>query len=168
MLKSAAWQSLRPVARALFVELSQRYSGFNNGSIGFGVREASQALHIKPQTVSEAFKELIDRGFVVMSQDSGFDQKRLTREWRITTLPLGDYRAPTSPPTNDFVRWKPVAKIQKPVPKGDTHSADSGHSNGAGGLIGQIQYPQTALQPRLRVAHSAERGHTSSYHGKVA
>jgi hypothetical protein len=167
MLTSAAWQSLRPLARALFVELGQRYTGFNNGNIGLGLREAALALHVKPQTVGEAFKDLQDKGFVVMTRNSGFDHKRLTREWRITTLPMGDWQAPTSPPTNDYVRWKSPIEKQKPVPFGDTHSAVWGHRSASVGRISQIQCPQTALQHPFRGTHSAEKGHTSNYQARA-
>jgi hypothetical protein len=64
-----------------------------------------------------------NRGFVVMTQDSGFDHKRLAREWRITIFPTGDCRAPTAPPTHDYVHWRPASEKQKPVPFRDTHSA---------------------------------------------
>jgi hypothetical protein len=131
MLTSAAWKSLDPVARALFVELAQRYNGFNNGHIGLGLREAARALKVKPHTVGKAFAALQDRGFVAMTQDSGFDHKRLAREWRITIFPTGDCRAPTAPPTHDYVHWLPDSEKQKPVPFGDAHSAVSGHANGA-------------------------------------
>src|SRR5690242_10676361 len=51
LLKSAAWKSLRPVERALYIEVAQRWNGFNNGQIGLGVREAGEALHVKHTTV---------------------------------------------------------------------------------------------------------------------
>ena len=167
MLTSPAWRSLRPVARALFVELVQRYNGFNNGTIGLGQREAALVLHVKPHTVGEAFKELQDRGFIVMTKDSGFDHKRLTREWRITTLPIGDCRAPTARATNDYARWKPADEKQKPVPIRDTHSAEKGYRNGAHGQISQTQCPISALLIKVPRTHSALWGHTSSYQGAV-
>src|SRR5215510_14640131 len=101
MLTSPAWRSLDPVPRALFVELAQRYNGLNNGHIGLGLREAARALNVKPHTVGKAFDALQDRGFVVMTQDSGFDHNRLAREWRLTIFSTGDCRAPNAPPTHD-------------------------------------------------------------------
>src|SRR5262245_13895518 len=130
MLTSPAWRSLDPVPRALFVELAQRYNGFNNGNIGLGLREAARALNVKPHTVGKAFGALQDRGFVVMTQDSGFDHKRLAREWRLTIFSTGDCCAPNAPPTHDYVHWRPASEKQKPVPFGDTHSAISGYTNG--------------------------------------
>ena len=106
LLKSAAWKSLAPTPRALFVEVAQRWNGFNNGSIGLGVREAGHALHVKHTTAGAAFKVLQERGLLELMRDSGFDQKRLAREWRVTAFAVGDYQAPTSRPTNDFLRWQ--------------------------------------------------------------
>lgn len=62
-LDSPAWKSLRPLPRALFLEVLQRYNGFNNGRIGLGVLEAGRELHVKKNTAGLAFKVLVDRGF---------------------------------------------------------------------------------------------------------
>ena len=167
MLSSAAWQSLRPVSRALFLELARRYTGFNNGRIGLGWREAAAALHVKPETVGGAFKELEERGFIAMTQDSGFDQKRLAREWRLTVFPMGDFRSPSSPPTSDYVHWRGSAEKQMPDPKGSIHRADRGSRNAARGRNCQIQHPESALPCRLAPAHRTEMGHTSSYQREV-
>jgi hypothetical protein len=40
MLQSPAWQSLPGGARALYIEMAQRYNGSNNGRIPYSVREA--------------------------------------------------------------------------------------------------------------------------------
>lgn len=167
MLNSEAWQSLRPVARALFVELNQRFSGFNNGNIGFGWREAAKALHVKPETVGKAFKELQNRGFIKMTRKSGFDQKRLACEWRLTTLPMGDARAPTSPPTNDYVHWKSELKKQKPDPKGSMHRAERECRNRISLTGEQVQHPQSALPESVWPSHRSEKGYTSSYHARA-
>jgi hypothetical protein len=45
-LKSEAWRSLSPNARALYLEIVERYNGSNNGRIGFSIRDAAEALHI--------------------------------------------------------------------------------------------------------------------------
>ena len=95
LLNSAAYGSLGPAPRALLVEVLKRYTGFNNGSIGLGVREAAAALHVKPQTIGRAFTALQDRGFVAMTRGSSFHQKKLTSEWRVTFLPVGDFQSPT-------------------------------------------------------------------------
>jgi len=126
LLKSEAWKSIGPVPRALFIEVAQRWNGFNNGRIGLGVREAGEALHVKHTTAGAAFKVLQDRGFLVLTKDSGFDQKRLAREWRVTAFPVGDSRAPSSPPSKEFLRWRPTDKKQNAGPFRDTHRAEPG------------------------------------------
>jgi Fic family protein len=67
MLDSKAWQSLDPVARALYVELTRRYRGpnSNNGKIPYSVREAAIALNVSRNTAARAFQHLTERGFTV-------------------------------------------------------------------------------------------------------
>ncbi|MCW5733476.1 MAG: hypothetical protein KIS73_05095 [Enhydrobacter sp.] len=121
MLASAAWKSLTPVERALFIEVAQRYDGFNNGRIGLGVRDAAAAIHAAPNTVTTAFATLTDRGFLVLTMNSSFGQKKLVREWRVTCLSTGPWDAPTARATHDYQRWQP-AEQQTPVANGVTLS----------------------------------------------
>lgn len=101
LLKCAAWRSLPPNGRALFVEVMQRYYPGNNGDIGLGVRDAGAALNIRPQTVGIAFDMLIDRGFLKIGRDSAFSVKsREVRTWCVTLHPVGERLA-----TKDFMRW---------------------------------------------------------------
>jgi hypothetical protein len=60
MLDSKAWQSLDPVARALYVEITRRYRGpnSNNGKIPYSVRKAATALNVSRQTESSALLHL--------------------------------------------------------------------------------------------------------------
>jgi len=102
LLKSAAWRSLRPVERALFVEVAQRYNGGNNGEIVLGVRDAGRALHVRPQTAGLAFDVLVAKGFLRVGRDSAFNVKsRLAREWIVTLFPFRDELQ-----RNDFMRWR--------------------------------------------------------------
>jgi hypothetical protein len=68
VMNSEAWRSLSPNARALYVEIAARYHGTNNGRIPFSVREAAEALHIGKNAAAAAFKELQDRGFLVIAK----------------------------------------------------------------------------------------------------
>ena len=43
MLKAPAWRSMTPNAKALLIDVWQRYNGTNNGEIGYSVREAGSA-----------------------------------------------------------------------------------------------------------------------------
>ncbi len=123
LLTSEAWKSLTPAQRALFVEVAQRWNGFNNGRIGLGIREAGQAIHVKHTTAATAFRVLQERGFLVLMRDSSFDQKRLAREWRVTAFPSGDYQQPTAPPSLEFSRWRTPPDNQNAGPFQHPHRA---------------------------------------------
>lgn len=84
-LKTEAWQSLSPNARALYIEIVTRYNGSNNGRIGFSVRDAAKLLHIGKNGAADAFVELQERGFIVVTKRSGFSLKtKKATEWRLT------------------------------------------------------------------------------------
>ena len=68
LLNSQAWNSLSGNARALYVELAQRYNGSNNGRIPYSVREAVRALHVSKATVSRLFRGLEDHGFIICTK----------------------------------------------------------------------------------------------------
>jgi hypothetical protein len=109
LLKSAAWRSLKPVERGLYVEVAQRFNGSNNGKIGLGQREAGMALHVRPQTAGRAFDRLVETGFLRMTRDSAFNMKnRLAREWAMTDWDIGDVHAP-----RDFMRWAATVERTK-------------------------------------------------------
>jgi hypothetical protein len=104
-LKSEAWRSLSPNARALYIEVAARYHGSNNGQISFSVREARDALHIGKNAAAAAFKELQDRGFLVIAKASAFSVKTKTAtEWRLTEFACDVTNAFS---TKDFMRWSP-------------------------------------------------------------
>jgi len=86
LLSAPAWKSLPGNARALYIELAQRYSGSNNGRISFSVREAMQALGVSRGQAKYLFDMLVDRGFVVCTSKGAFSLKteRDATEWRIT------------------------------------------------------------------------------------
>jgi hypothetical protein len=105
VMNSEAWRSLSPNARALYVEIAARYHGTNNGRIPFSVREAAEALHIGKNAAAAAFKELQDRGFLVIAKTSAFSLKSKTAtEWRLTEFPCDVTNAHS---TKDFMRWTP-------------------------------------------------------------
>ena len=112
-LKSEAWKSLSPNARALYVEVVTRYNGSNNGRIGFSLRDAAKALHIGRDAASTAFAQLQDRGFLVIAKRSAFSLKtKLATEWRVTEFPC-DVTDTLS--TRDFMRWSPEKHFTVPV-----------------------------------------------------
>ena len=54
-LKGDAWRSLSPNARAIYVEIVERYNGTNNGRISFSIREGADLLHIGKNAAAKGF-----------------------------------------------------------------------------------------------------------------
>lgn len=114
MLKTAAWRSLDPAARAVYVELAQRYNGSNNGEISLSVREAALLVHVAKDTASKTLHELEEKGFIKRSQCGSFNFKlRHATTWILTEFELYD-----TPPTKEFARWS--AKNSEAGPKAVT------------------------------------------------
>ena len=65
MMASPAWNSLSPIARAVYIQLAARYMGSNNGRIPFSVREDAADLQVSKRNVHRSLLELVDRGFIV-------------------------------------------------------------------------------------------------------
>ena len=85
LVRSAAWRSLRPNDRALYLELKWRYDGFNNGRIGLSVREAADSLNIGKNAVSSSFTDLQEKGFIDATVKGAFHVKiKRATEWLLT------------------------------------------------------------------------------------
>jgi DNA-binding transcriptional regulator YhcF (GntR family) len=113
LLQTAAWQDLDANARAIYVEIAQRYAGegSNNGRIPYAVRDGAKALQISPATVSRALRSLIEHGFIVPMKLGGFNRKlRHATEWRLTEFPCDVTNAFAS---KEFARWS--SEIQNAV-----------------------------------------------------
>lgn len=115
LLRSEAWRSLSPNARALYIEMVDRYYGMNNGRIGFSVRDAAEVLHIGKNAATAAFVELQDRGFIVTAKRGGFNLRykdQMATEWRLT-----EYQWDTNATgaTKEFMRWTPEKYFTVPV-----------------------------------------------------
>ena len=105
MLNSAAWASLFPQDRAVYVELRRRYNGRNNGRIGLSVREAAELCRMNRDTAARSLRRLEEAGFIEMVTPGGFTRKdRHSTEWRLTTDLCDVTGAPAS---KAFQRWRP-------------------------------------------------------------
>lgn len=80
--RSTAYHSLSPTARALLLELIDRYTGINNGMIVLGVREAEHELHSSHATICRAMRELDDAGIARPTRIGAWRGRRAT-EWRL-------------------------------------------------------------------------------------
>ncbi len=104
MTNTDAWRDLDCVARQLYVEISMRYGGSNNGRISYSLREAAADLHVSKQTAMRALDRLQDHGFIVQMKRGYFSLKtRHAAEWRLTEFACD---VTGELPTKDFSRWK--------------------------------------------------------------
>ena len=77
---SQAWHDLSLAARCALIELIYRYNGGNNGTIGLGVRQLSDALHCSRDTAARALRELDDSKLAV---------PRTGGHWKASVRPSG-------------------------------------------------------------------------------
>jgi hypothetical protein len=114
-LKGDAWRSLSPNARAIYVEIVERYNGTNNGRISFSIREGADLLHIGKNAAAKALLVLQERGFIVAAKRGGFNlryKEQMATEWRLTEF-SSDSDANFA--TKDFMKWTGPEK-QNTVP----------------------------------------------------
>jgi hypothetical protein len=101
MLKSAAWRTMSPNAKAILIHIWERHNGQNNGAISYSVREAGD-IGLSRMQASRALQDLTERGFLVATRQSAFNLKtKEARLWRITAE-----GADGSPATKEFMSWK--------------------------------------------------------------
>ena len=88
VVRSPAWRGLSPNARAVYLELRDRFNGHNNGFIGLGCREAGEAINVGRNIANRAIKELKEGGFIEATAKGAFRQNgRRATDWLLTELP---------------------------------------------------------------------------------
>ena len=114
IFKCEAFRSLTCVERCLYAEMKWRYNGTNNGWIGFGCREAAEALGgISKSSAARAFQSLEEKGFIRRAQLSGFNMKnRTATEWRLTEHVCNRTGELA---TKEFLRWRAGTKKHSPT-----------------------------------------------------
>lgn len=116
LLRSAAWQSLSPPARSIYVELGALYNGSNNGELYLSVRKAARLINVSKTTAARGFKELTGSGFIRPRQEGAFDWKaRHATSWILTEHSFAGHLA-----TKEFMRWQPEKKKNTVPPVGQT------------------------------------------------
>ena len=115
MLNSPAWKDLDANARAIYVGLTRRYNGSNNGRIAYSVRQAAADLKISKDTAARAFRSLKDHGFIVCERRGAFQWKvRHASEYRLTVYESDVAKTYADKlATKEFRRWP---EIQNSVP----------------------------------------------------
>ncbi|BAI72531.1 hypothetical protein AZL_018930 [Azospirillum sp. B510] len=157
LLKSAAWMTMSPNAKALLIDIWRRHNGVNNGEIAYAVREAT-AIGLSKDQANRAFDVLIERGFLRVRRESSFNVKaREARLWELTAERCGDARA-----TKEFITWT------EPKEKSRSHRRDTQSRQRDCEATDEIKLPPTVSPARPSGAESAppqsrERD-TSKYH----
>jgi len=106
---SPAYRALSGNAVKVYINLKSRYNGSNNGRISYSSREAASVLNKKNSSGARALNELILLGFLRVTQDSTFAQKKLAREFEITAISLKPAQKSSQLPAGnrDFMNLTP-------------------------------------------------------------
>lgn len=87
IMRSTAWRSLTPVARAVYSEVGFHFTGENNGRIVISVRGMAASLGISKDTAARTLQILEERGFIDIVKRGAFSMKqRHASEYRITAF----------------------------------------------------------------------------------
>jgi hypothetical protein len=108
IMETPAFLALSSGATRALLFMLKRFNGVNNGKIAFGVRsgcftrrpgtpQLEDCPILSKSEMGRALRELQAAGFIRCTQEATFDQKRHTREWRLTWLPSNG-----QPPTKEF------------------------------------------------------------------
>jgi hypothetical protein len=132
-LECLAYRALDPVARALLVELRALYRPSAGAEVFLSVREAMQRVGVTQRPVQNAFKSLLERGWIEEAKAGSFDQKTGTgraRSFLLTNIgPAGD----DVDAKRTYMHWKPYAgECQKnAVAPGATNRSGQRYGNKA-------------------------------------
>ncbi len=120
---TAAWATLKPGPRALYIELKRRYNGSNNGRIILSHRDAAALLNVHRNTVGPWFEELTTRGFIRMTQAPHLGPTGIGRAsvWALDECQTDDMK----PARKAFASW--AEKTKAPHKKCATPSQKTGH-----------------------------------------
>jgi hypothetical protein len=122
MARSLAWQSLSAPALKIYIELKLRWrhKDNNNGHLFVSIAECKNLLGIPPGTAHRAFRELQQKGFIVMTRrgeaggltptvldNGGFGYSRRATTWAITEEPCQ-----AQPAAHVYERWRPEQQVR--------------------------------------------------------
>lgn len=156
IMRSFAWRSLTPVARAVYQEVGFHYSGDNNGRIVISVRGIAASLGISKDTAARALRDLEERGFIETTKRGAFSLKqRHASEFRMTAFKCDTTGAL---PSKKFMRWQP--EIQNTVrPQGP-----NGTTTGTDGTKATRNYPSRSLPSDRRTPFGPTYGTITGTH----
>lgn len=123
-VQTSVFRSLSGPALKVLAELHSRFNGYNNGKISLSYQDAADLLSLSKGTVSRAFAELQEKGFIQLRRPGQW-YGRLAAEWILTEESLDGQL-----PTRDYQKWAAPArpKKQKSVLSRNTNAADGSTS----------------------------------------
>jgi hypothetical protein len=106
VVKSEAYTRLSLIARAILVEIVERFDGYNNGAITISYAEIAARLNRKNQApIGPAIAELMQHGLLDIGAEAVWRERR-AREYRLTFANTSDSIGRTKPASNDYLRWR--------------------------------------------------------------
>lgn len=154
-LRSEAYRTMSPDARALLIEMRAMYDGRKN-LFYMSVRQMMERLGIGQRRAQTARDELIDRGWVRVVVLGSFNRKaKHATQYVLTNEPLDDRDGATAP--KDYMRWRPSEKNTVAEMTTDGSQIDyRGHEKGAEKPLhgSQIDYRKRSFR-RFSVVNSA-------------
>jgi len=107
MMKSQAWQSLKPNEVAVYIRLAFRFNGANNGEIALSVRDAAKEAKINKDTASKALLSLQTKGLIKLVTPGGYS----TNGGKATTYALTCFPIKKGKPASrEYQNWNPPEK----------------------------------------------------------
>lgn len=118
MLETAAWRSLSVYERAAYLEIAQLYDGGNNGFLSMGVRRLAERMNVSVNKANWCIQTLVERGFLEVTEASGFSRKnRTSTEFRLTLQPCDRTH---QAPSRAYQNWRPAEpEMKTTVARGD-------------------------------------------------
>lgn len=98
LVESSNYLSLSAQSKTLMILLHLHWR--NDRPVAYGVREAMAKIPCAKRTAQNSFKELQEKGFITMMEESFFNSRTQSksRTWKLNWLPFKDMK-----PTNE---WK--------------------------------------------------------------
>jgi hypothetical protein len=165
LLRCPAWRSLDVYERQLYVEFKARYTGVNNGNIGFSGEEMAEALNCSNRPADRALRTLIERGFVKIAKKGHFDWKRRneggsrSNTYILTEYPIDYPLKVLEGATKEFMKWRPPLQTEAPTKKGrgDVSTRMGGREHPMSRGMGGRKHPNgVSTSP-----HSAQNEHVN-------
>ena len=131
MMDSEAWKDLTALERAIYLELTRRYNGTNNGRIGYSARMAAEEFKVSKDTAARALRSLERHGFIVCESRGAFHCKiRHASEYRLTIYHSDiatNYQDKL--PTKEFLQWPEIQNTVRPQGRSVPLAGPNGPSN---------------------------------------